>query len=87
MKSKSFELVDDIVNSTADGALVALGRLLKEFAACAVETGFRGYITTIPVRRAAVGANIFLTHWWNISNGSASDDAFQAAEPSSLSLR
>ena len=84
MKSKSFELIDDIANSTADGALVAPGCLLKEFAACAVEAGFRGYITTIPVRRAAVGTNIFLTHWWNISNGPASDDAFQAVEPSSL---
>jgi hypothetical protein len=84
LKSKSFELVDDIVNSIADGALVALGCLLKEFAACAVEAGFRGYITTIPVRRATVGANIFLTHWWNSSNGPGGDDAFQAAEPSSL---
>jgi hypothetical protein len=59
---KSFELVNDIVNSTADGAFVALGHQLKEFAACAVEVGFAGYITPIPVRRAAVGANVFLTH-------------------------
>jgi hypothetical protein len=84
LKSESFELDNDIVNSTADGALLALGRLLKEFAACAVEPGFAGYATTIPVRRVAVGANIFLTHWWNISNGPASDDAFEAAEPSLL---
>jgi hypothetical protein len=72
LKSKSFELVDDIVNSTADGALMALGRVLKEFAACTVKAGFTRYITTIPVRRAAFEANIFLTHWWNISNGPAS---------------
>jgi hypothetical protein len=84
LKSKSFELVNDIVNQTADRALVALGRLLKEFAVCAVEVDFAGHITTIPVRRAAVGANIFLTHKWNISKGSASDDAFEVTEPSSL---
>jgi hypothetical protein len=52
---------------------VALGCPLKEFATCAGEPGFRGYITTIPARRAAVGANIFLTHWWNISHRLASD--------------
>jgi adenine/guanine phosphoribosyltransferase-like PRPP-binding protein len=84
LKSKSFELVDDIINSRAGGALVALRRLLKEFTACTVETGFTGYITTIPVRRSAVGTNVFLTHRWNISNGPVSDDAFEVARSSSL---
>lgn len=62
MESEMLELVDDLFDSVADGTLVALGSLFKKLATSTVKPGFPGDIATVPVRRVAVGADIFETH-------------------------
>jgi hypothetical protein len=69
LESELFELVDDVVDSVADSTFVTERCWLEEFAACAVEPGFAGNITTAPVGRVAAGADIFDAHLRQLGGG------------------
>lgn len=69
LESELFELVDDVVDSVADGTFVTMRGWLKEFAAPAVEPRFAGSITAVPVGRVAARADVFDAHLPQIGGG------------------